>query len=311
MKISVIMPTYNKVDRLSLSLKSMSEQTIAKDDFEVVLVDDGSIVNIQEVYQRYTSDINIKYIRLEHLGRAIARNVAIDNANGELIVFTDDDAICEPDFLQFHWKHYKNYGTSVLLGKRKKVYWGERTIQNLVAQRSTNCIQFIHDSKIREDTYEAVTRRIFCGQEKCLCDIVWICSITANMSLTKESLLDVGKFEIIYQGWGLEDIDLGYRLKQKGIDFYYNPNVLNYHMEHSRDRKQMLEDIKRNMKTFYYRYKDPDILLYWDFFKGDIGIQDLVLHTQNDERVINYFKRQISNEKLKYFVKDFKGIVIK
>lgn len=310
MKVSIIIPTYNKVDYLILSLKSICEQTMNKEDYEVVLVDDGSSMDVYKVYQTYLSYINIKYIRIEHLGRAIARNIAIDHAEGELILFTDDDALCMPEFIQKHWEHYQKFGESILLGKRKKVFWGKDTIKRLQVKSDIDCMQFLDNSTIKEDTYETTTRSIFCGRKNCLFDIVWICCITANMSIPKNCLLEIGKFETIYQGWGIEDIDLGYRLKKKGVDFYYDSNILNYHMEHPRDKQQMIADIIRNMQVFYDQYGDFSIIEYWRFFKGDIGIQELVLNTQKEREYILYSKQNIENKKLKYFSKEFSNTTV-
>ena len=309
MKISIIMPTYNKLSRLSLSLKSLCEQTMSKEDFQVVLVDDGSSMDVHSLYEAYASQMNIKLIRIEHLGRSVARNTAIEHADGELIVFTDDDAICDYDFLKKHWEHHLKYKDSVLLGKRKKVFWVEESIKKLESDEGS-CMKSVGNSRVREDTYEVVTRKIFHGTSKCLYDIVWICSITANMSVPKSYLMEIGKFETIYQCWGLEDIDLGYRLKQYGLDFYYDANILNYHMEHSRNRKQMLDDIVRNMRLFYSKYKDPFILDYWKFFKGDIGIMELVLRTEREESLHMSIKEMIPDEKLNYFNTDFLNITI-
>ncbi|MFN3530991.1 MAG: glycosyltransferase family 2 protein [Candidatus Brocadia sp.] len=88
-KVSVIIPTYNRSEFLSSAIASVLNQTFQ--DFEIIVVDDGSKDNTPEVVNRLNNK-KIKYIRNEiNKGEAGARNTGIINSNSEYIAFLDDD----------------------------------------------------------------------------------------------------------------------------------------------------------------------------------------------------------------------------
>lgn len=98
-KISVVMPVHNTRRKyLCEALESILSQTYQ--NFEILVVDDYSIPSVKETVNSYT-DERIKYFRLDRRsGAAIARNYAIDRAEGEVIAFLDSDDISLPDRLE-------------------------------------------------------------------------------------------------------------------------------------------------------------------------------------------------------------------
>ena len=88
--ISIIMPTYNRAWCIEKAIKSVLNQTYG--NWELIIVDDPSTDNTEEVVKNYLSDKRIKYFRFnERRGVHIARNRGIDEAKGEYIVFLDTD----------------------------------------------------------------------------------------------------------------------------------------------------------------------------------------------------------------------------
>ncbi|HQA64039.1 MAG TPA: glycosyltransferase family A protein, partial [bacterium] len=79
--LSVIIPTYNRARYLPLALASLARQTITKDSFEVLVIDDGSSDNTAETVKNY-SELEVKYFRQNHLGVSAARNLGIEKAAG-------------------------------------------------------------------------------------------------------------------------------------------------------------------------------------------------------------------------------------
>lgn len=95
--VSIIVPTYNRIDYLKLTLQSMLSQTYQ--NIEVIVVDDGSEGSHNERYCKQFP--KIKYIKIENFGGpARPRNTGIDAANGDFIAFTDDDDIWLPKKLE-------------------------------------------------------------------------------------------------------------------------------------------------------------------------------------------------------------------
>ena len=96
-KVSVIIPVYNREAYIRESVDSVLAQTFT--EFEVIVVDDGSTDAAAEIIQSYT-DPRIRLIRQSHQGVSAARNTGLDAARGEYITFLDSDDLYYPDFLQ-------------------------------------------------------------------------------------------------------------------------------------------------------------------------------------------------------------------
>lgn len=278
--ISIIMPTYNKPIQLELSLKSFSEQDISKDEYEIVIVDDASDVSIVHIISKFSKIMQLQYKRVSKLGRAGARNVGIDIAKGDIIIFSDDDTLVLPDFVRRHKEIHEKNNNTVVLGKRKKLFITNKSIEKELANwpGSENLAQ---KSIIRNDSYEVLSRKIFTDHNHaCNSDVAWICSITANMSLSRDMLMSIGKFDSDFKGWGVEDIELGYRLCKHKFLFLYFENIVNYHIEHHRDVEKMNKDLIMNMRKFYTKYKDDNIKKYWEFLMGKTTLRQFILETQ-------------------------------
>ena len=91
---SIVIPTYNRPERLANCLDAMTKLDYPRDRFEVIVVDDGSKTPLNSVVQPLYERIEIKLIRQENAGPAAARNRGAAEARGEFLAFTDDD--CQP-----------------------------------------------------------------------------------------------------------------------------------------------------------------------------------------------------------------------
>lgn len=97
-KVSIIIPTYNRAQLLVKALTSVANQSYPV--LEVLVVDDGSTDNTIAVIQPFLSDKRFKYIRLDsNKGRSAARNIGLDWASGDFMMFLDSDDYLEPDAL--------------------------------------------------------------------------------------------------------------------------------------------------------------------------------------------------------------------
>ena len=95
-RYSIIIPTYNRAGTVSNTLESCFSQTF--EDFEIVVIDDGSKDNTVDVL-RSIDDPRLKVVTQENAGPAAARNTGLDNASGDFIAFLDSDDVWYPDFL--------------------------------------------------------------------------------------------------------------------------------------------------------------------------------------------------------------------
>jgi glycosyltransferase involved in cell wall biosynthesis len=95
-KVSVIIPTYNRAGTLSECVESVLGQTFQ--DYELIVVDDGSTDDTREALERYRDKLH--YIYQENQGPSRSRNRGISEARGELIAFLDSDDVWTPDKLE-------------------------------------------------------------------------------------------------------------------------------------------------------------------------------------------------------------------
>ena len=114
---SIIVPTYNRPDRLENCLKAIAELDYPRDCFEVIVVDDGSKTPLNSVVLPFQNQIPIKLLRQENAGPAAARNRGATEAKGEYLAFTDDD--CQPtaDWLTQFAASFANSPQAMLGGK--------------------------------------------------------------------------------------------------------------------------------------------------------------------------------------------------
>jgi glycosyltransferase involved in cell wall biosynthesis len=95
-RVSVVLNTYNRAGLVSRAIESVLVQTW--DDFELLVVDDGSTDDTQAVVTSHR-DTRIRYVHRENGGLAVARNTGLDAAEGELLAFLDDDDLVQPTWL--------------------------------------------------------------------------------------------------------------------------------------------------------------------------------------------------------------------
>ena len=96
LRLSIIVPVYNVANYLSKCLDSLLAQDLPQDEYEIIVVNDGSTDNSNEIAQQYAEKYaNIILINQENQGLSSARNTGIANARGEYVQFVDSD-----DYLQ-------------------------------------------------------------------------------------------------------------------------------------------------------------------------------------------------------------------
>ena len=98
MKYSFIIPVYNRPDEVDELLDSLTRQTLR--DFEVVVVEDGSVIPCREVVSKYADRLTVHYYNKENSGPGQTRNYGVERANGEYMLILDSDCILPEDYLK-------------------------------------------------------------------------------------------------------------------------------------------------------------------------------------------------------------------
>lgn len=221
MKLSIIIPTYNRKHILKLCLKALEKQNTSKKDFEVIVIDDGSTGGtfdyIKETIKQYSFSLRI--FRQKNQGQGIARNFGLKKAKGSIILFIGDDIIPDKNFLKEHLAVHNLHPelSAVCLGR---IEWHPDLNITPFMRWLSNGSSILGKFGGHQFAYEKL-------DGKFLADYNFF--YTSNISLKKE-LLKEELFDPDFCQYGWEDIELGYRLEKKhGLKLYYNKDALAYH----------------------------------------------------------------------------------
>ena len=96
-EVSIIMPAWNRCGTINASIRSVQAQTLQ--DWELIIVDDGSTDGTAAAVASFSHDQRIHYLRQEHAGQCAARNLALGASKAELIAYLDSDNLWYPSYL--------------------------------------------------------------------------------------------------------------------------------------------------------------------------------------------------------------------
>lgn len=214
MRLSIILPTYNRLDRLRRVLVGLERQTDPLTETEVIVISDGSSDGTDAwLAGRARAATPETRFRLTPIfqpnqGVAAARNAGLRQAAGGLVLFIDDDVVPAPQLVAEHRTTHAARGDGVIVlgpmltppGFRMQPW--VRWEQAMLAKQ--------YDSMVAGQW--APTARQF---------------YTGNTSLARRYLMEAGGFDATFRR--AEDVELAYRLAQRGLCFVFNPNAIGYH----------------------------------------------------------------------------------
>jgi MoaA/NifB/PqqE/SkfB family radical SAM enzyme/glycosyltransferase involved in cell wall biosynthesis len=208
MDISIIIPTYNRKEKLKRCLESLFKQSYPLELFEIIVVDDGSRDGTQEMVKMLSKNYpNLRYFYQFNKGPAAARNLGIKQAQGRIIAFTDNDCILEDSWVRKMLEAHKIDNSVMAIGGVTKV--NDRNIKSLVSQFLSNgAIKIYNNGK---------AQTIFLP--------------TCNISLKKEYLREEFNESFILPAG--EDLDFSWRLFKRGNRLVYKQDIEILHDCHS------------------------------------------------------------------------------
>jgi glycosyltransferase involved in cell wall biosynthesis len=204
LELSVVVATYNRPRLLERLLLNLSAQTLAPDRFEVVLVDDGSL---PPAWPRAVG-LQLRLIRQANAGAAAARDRGARQAQGQVLVFVDDDMQLAPDFLARHLSLHPPGSRRVVLGRIRP----DPGLGAMPLFERYNATRL-----------EKMAERYASGavplRGNCLC--------SGNVSLRRADYLAAGGFDPTLQR--SEDAELGLRLEKLGLDLQWSEEAYVLH----------------------------------------------------------------------------------
>src|SRR5579884_2141005 len=108
LEISVVIPTYNRLDTLRYVVPSLLAQGLPRDVYELLICDSKSNDGTAEYLEQVSAEHpNVRHLPGAYTGRAMARNAGIQQAKGAVVLFNDSDIIADPGLLEAHLQHHR------------------------------------------------------------------------------------------------------------------------------------------------------------------------------------------------------------
>ena len=247
MRLSIIIPTYNRGDRITATLESITTQTLLP--HEVIVVIDGSTDNTADVVKKFSSKLPLTVVEIPNGGRSVARNTGVARSTGDLLVFFDDDMRLFPDCLRDHLDHHQKYPGSLFVG----------------AIREDEKLFVTDIQQYRLSLYE---RKGWVNQEQSAPEPMNESNLylaAANFSIDRKSFNALSGFDERLRD--SEDFDLGARAVKEGYSIYGSnssafayhddPITCRYYISRQRQYYQSRTQL-RNMKPELYRNRPKD-----------------------------------------------------
>lgn len=220
LKIAVIICSYNRADYIINAVESLYQQTLPKEAFEVLVVDNNSIDNTGELVQDYITshdDLNLHYLTESRQGASYARNTGAAFAKAPLLCFMDDDAVAEKDYLERIINFFNSHPEANGLGGR--------IIPNYIP-KEPKWMSYYVSSMVGNFDYSKTVTEFKPGKYP----------LESNMIVRKKDFDAINGFNTALPGVkgtlriGGEGKDFFLRLQERGARIYYDPAVIVHHI---------------------------------------------------------------------------------
>jgi glycosyltransferase involved in cell wall biosynthesis/predicted O-methyltransferase YrrM len=242
-RLSVIITTYNRINLLERVLEAFVHQTVPKEKFEVIIVDDGSNPKAESCAHQFKDKINIKYFYHENSGLAFSRNIGIEYASYEIVAFADDDDIPSPHYVSEHLKSHAGHPETniAVLGKLE---WNDSV-------QVTPFMDYITKVSGEYFSFENLKDNNFYDVWK------WWGGL---ISCKKELLL---KYKPVFDErftFGYEDTDLAIRMMNDDIKILYNANAKSFIIKKVEFEEFLNRRIKQGRSLFQLELKHGNVV---------------------------------------------------
>jgi glycosyltransferase involved in cell wall biosynthesis/peptidoglycan/xylan/chitin deacetylase (PgdA/CDA1 family) len=216
-KISVVLTTYNRRESLEKCLLSLAAQKFPTDEYEVIVVADGCTDDSVELLRTFSSPCAFRWFARPNQGQPAAQNFGVAAAKGDIVLFMDDDCICDPDLVAAHYDAHAQNNKLVVVGA---VLLHPESPPGTVY----DVVKDLENAEWRRLSSEGARR-----SDTVLC---------ANSSIARGAALDC-RFDTSYKR--MHDVEAGIRLWEKGYRPRFAPKAVAYEF-YTKTVSAMLQD---------------------------------------------------------------------
>jgi len=296
MRATVVIPTYNRSERLSALLACLTTQ--GEKLARVVVCDDGSTDDTKRVVGSFEGKLPLVYAFQEKQGfrAGQARNLGIARSIGDVIIFVDDDVLVARDFVDEHIAAHANPKPRVAIGYRSRAF--------ISGPPATPIAWEDYADAEADDRVVDIGPR---GMDVTKHPTPWLFVYSCNFSVTRTE--DMPRFDESFVGWGMEDIEYGYRLQHSGYEVIAAPNARVLHAEDTHPRDPFRCEVRtlaptydsyvRNAIHFMDKYPEDQVLaarirtdLRWYVRDEERGCWVKNGHANDIEKVLDHHRRE-------------------
>ncbi len=195
-RITVQLCTHNRHELLGRVLDALFHQDLDPDDYEIILVDDGSDDGTYEaILARLVPTCAFHLVRQSNAGLARGRNVGLERARGDIILFMDDDVLATPGLLSAHSRFHRAHPDSICRGVAINVDSFDHLPAPNYSLRNYSAAYF------------------------------WTTNVSVPVALVRQA----GCFDERFREYGWEDLELGFRLRLMSVPSLRATDAIVYH----------------------------------------------------------------------------------
>jgi cytidylate kinase len=229
---TVVIPVRDRLADLALALSALRS---SGSDFEVIVVDDGSQEDSSKVARRYADQC----LRSKRRGPSAARNLGLQAASGDVVIFLDADMVAPKGFVNAHLALHRSFYPLVVGGSRR------------------------HLNRDGSGPGRRDSREVILDRHSYACAVLgkpWSLSYSCNLSTPRYLAQSVGGFDEAFVGWGLEDLEFAYRCHLAGARFAYSRDCGASHLWHDRSlTSHRYREWLANLRVFRSRHPSAEI----------------------------------------------------
>jgi glycosyltransferase involved in cell wall biosynthesis/peptidoglycan/xylan/chitin deacetylase (PgdA/CDA1 family) len=243
MRLSVIIASYNRRESLASCLATLFDQDFPVNQYEIVVVVDGSSDGTSEMLSSLCSRAKLVVIEQGNQGQTAALNAGVKAAAGEIVLFLDDDLVCDSRLLSAHVAAHTPGVPTLVFGRMRGV----------MGQSPTSVERWTCENL--ERYYERLEK----DPRPRWPDDAWA---GPNCSMARTVFLQSRGYDGEHFPRRGEDVDLGFRLWNMGVKFYFCPQAITSHRWVKSESHMMVDDIADGASTVRLCLRYPEYRCY-------------------------------------------------